>query len=146
MRNFYLDPKTDEYKMVELKDAASFKRAIEDLQKNEVVLAHGFCTVCKAVTYYVRDYNIDGLSHICSECGVRYQFKFGDERYIEMEKVASSDLPKNIKNEIQRLNSIPVQKKLVKETLAQFVVNKLVEKIKFEEDIARLRLLQNALT
>ena len=63
-----------------------------------------------------------------------------------MEKVASSDLPKNIKNEIQRLNSIPVQKKLVKETLAQFVVNKLIEKIKFEEDIARLRLLQKALT
>ncbi len=145
MGNPYLNPKTDEYNVVELKDAQRFKRAIEDLQKNDVVLAHGYCTQCKAITYYVRDYNMDGLSHICSECGIRYQFMFGDERYIEMEKVANSDLPENIKNEIKRLNSIGAQRKLIQEALEQFIVNKSIEISRLCEERKNLQLLQETL-
>lgn len=151
MKNLYLYPMSAPatIRVVELESAKDFKRRVEDLQEGEVVLAHGYCTLCKAVTYYVRDYNMDGCSHICSKCGERFCFQHGDERYIDMDDIKDANLsiynvsvPEKAKELVAHLNSIPVQKAILKKALDEFLEAKKAEAGVLNEELRILGLLQ----
>lgn len=151
MRNLYLYPMVapGTIKKIELESAKDFKRAFENVQKGEVVLAHGFCTVCKTVTYYVRDYNMDGCSHICSKCGIRFGFQHGDELYIDMDDVKEANLsiynyamPGIAKELVAHLNSIPVQEALLKTALEEFLKEKKAAVKTLNEEIGILERLR----
>ena len=143
MRNLYLYPinAPATIRVVELESAKDFKRKFEDVKKGQVVLAHGFCTVCEAVTYYVRDYNMDGLSHICSKCGIRFCFQHGDNRYIAMEDLGKSWVSERVIDEIRHFNSIPVQKALLEKALEEFLKEKEKTTVSLDKEIKELKLL-----
>ena len=92
----YLEQMTEAYNILLLKNTADFKKAIENLSENKVVLAHGFCTRCQQISYYVSDCNQGIRSHICSECGGRF-FVNGYKGYIAMEDLNGSAIEENIK-------------------------------------------------
>ena len=140
----YLEQMTEAYNILLLKNTADFKKAIENLSENKVVLAHGFCTRCQQISYYVSDCNQGIRSHICSECGGRF-FVNGYKGYIAMEDLNGSAIEENIKSEIKRLNSILVQKKILRDVLEQAYLNRNHEIYKIQQECDELTVLKKSI-